>query len=124
MSWLKNRKLHKLVLQVPSKITLYHSKSDEDETPFDVVVYNNTQKNIGNLEVVIESSKDIAVSINKNMKTPANSSGLFDLKPNGRRFYIPQVEILESAKDMDTLQVSLLMNKKKVIERQVSVEIR
>lgn len=127
---LKERKLNKLILQVPSRITLYRTKSNEDESPFDIVIYNNTKKNIENLELLVESSKDIKVFINKNREKIVNLSGTFqvglefDLKPNGRRFYIPQVEISESAQNTDTLKVTLLMNKKNIIERQILVEIR
>ena len=127
---LKERKLNKLVLQVPSRITLFRTQSNEDESPFDIVIYNNSKKNIEKLELLVESSKDLEVSINKNSEKMVDSSGTsqvsleFDLKPNGRRFYIPQVNISGSAQNTDTLKVALLMNKKIIIERQVLVEIR
>lgn len=115
--------MNKLVLQVPSRITLFRTQSNEDESPFDIVIYNNSKKNIEKLELLVESGGDIVVSVNKNRENTANSSGTFSLKSNGRRFYNPEVEVLESAKSISTLKVILLVDKRKIIEKQMLVQI-
>ena len=124
-------RLNQLILQVPPRITVNKTQDDEEEPPFDVVIYNNTKKNLENVNLVMESSKGIEVTINPSQENLGESSGgtvkvgvKFNIKPNGRRFYIPQIKVSEISENTDTLKVSIFIDNKAIVERQILMEIR